>query len=79
MVYHIVPPIYQAFLQKISGRDDIYYATNIEIYDYITALKQLEIWDDGKRFYNPTAKTICFRDDESVIRKLAPQKSLLIR
>ncbi len=72
-------PEMEAFLQKISGRDDIYYATNIEIYDYITALKQLEIWDDGKRFYNPTAKTIWFRDDERVIRKLAPQKSLLIR
>ncbi len=71
-------PEMEAFLQKISGRDDIYYATNIEIYDYITSLKQVEIWDDGKRLYNPTAETIWFKNDAGQVMKLGPKKSIVI-
>ena len=40
--------------QKIGGIDNVWYATNIEICDYITALKQLRIYADNSAVYNPT-------------------------
>ena len=40
--------------QKLSGREDYWYATNIEIYDYVEAYKRLVFSADGCRIYNPT-------------------------
>lgn len=46
--------------EKLSGKDTTWYATNIEIYDYVTAYNSL-IWSaDGMRVYNPTLITIWF-------------------
>lgn len=42
------------FMQKISHKEDIWYATNGEIYDYVNAYERLEFSVDGKRIYNPT-------------------------
>ncbi|NLZ67634.1 MAG: polysaccharide deacetylase family protein [Spirochaetales bacterium] len=48
----------EQFCQKISRRDDIYYATNVELYDYLKAAKMLEFTVDGSYVYNPTALDI---------------------
>ncbi|MGN1059714.1 MAG: polysaccharide deacetylase family protein [Clostridia bacterium] len=53
----------EEFCQMMGGRDDIWYATNMEIYAYITAQRQLVVSVDNKRVYNPTAQTIWFTDD----------------
>ncbi len=46
------------FSRKVGNRADIWYATNIEICDYVRAYDCL-IWSaDGKTVYNPTATTI---------------------
>ena len=48
--------------QKLSGKEDTWYATNIEIYEYTEAYNSL-IWSaDGRRVYNPTLKTVWFID-----------------
>lgn len=44
----------EAFMQKISGREEIWYATNMEIYDYVKAYGRLEISADGTRIQNPS-------------------------
>lgn len=44
----------------ISGRDDIWYATNIEIYDYTQAYKSLIFNHEYTKVYNPTNTTIWF-------------------
>lgn len=49
--------------QKLSNNDDIWYATNIEIYDYVQAYKSLVYSADGKMIYNPTLHTIWFDVD----------------
>lgn len=46
------------FCQKMSGKDDIWYATNIEIVDYINASRKLISSADGKIIYNPTSTDI---------------------
>lgn len=47
--WHVI----EEFMQKISGKDDIWYATNGEIYDYVKAYENLKISADGKRIFNP--------------------------
>jgi len=46
-------------LCEILGRkDDTWYATNIEIYDYVTAYLSLQYSADGTLVYNPTVQTV---------------------
>ena len=48
--WHVI----EEFAEYMGGRDDIWYATNIEIYDYIAAYNQLIFSMDRKKVYNPT-------------------------
>lgn len=48
----------EAICQKLSGNSDIWYATNIEIYDYVTAYQSLRYSADGHIVYNPTLYTL---------------------
>ncbi len=43
------------FAKRMSGRKDIWYATNIQIYDYVRAYKSLVFSIDGERTFNPSA------------------------
>lgn len=49
--------------KKLSGKDDIWYATNMEIYEYVNAYKSLVYSADGKTIYNPTLFDIWFDVD----------------
>lgn len=40
--------------QKLAGHDEIWYATNIEIIDYLDAIRSLRPSVDGRYIYNPT-------------------------
>ena len=46
--------------EKLSGKDDIWYATNIEIYDYVHAYNCLVYSADGTIIYNPTLYVLWF-------------------
>lgn len=52
--------VMENFLEYIGGRDDIWYASNIEICEYHMAYKALEYSTspDSRMVYNPTAKEI---------------------
>lgn len=43
---------------KLANNDEIWYATNIEIYDYVQAYRSLQYSADGHMVYNPTLYTI---------------------
>lgn len=48
--------------KTLGNREDIWYASNIEIYEYVNAYNSL-IWSaDGKTVFNPTLKAIWFID-----------------
>lgn len=66
----------EALAEKIGGRSDIWYATNIELYDYIEAFRALQASADGRRLYNPTALDLLI-EREGKIRELASGKELL--
>ena len=44
--------------QKFANNDELWFATNIEIYDYVQAYKSLRYSADGHMIYNPTLLTI---------------------
>lgn len=48
------------FFEKISRRDDIWYATNMEIYSYIAAFEALEFSLENEYVYNSTATDVWF-------------------
>lgn len=51
---------------KLSSREDVWYATNIEIYEYVEAYKRLVFSANGDKVYNPTLKTIWFTVDREI-------------
>lgn len=57
----------EGFAEYIGGRDDIWYATNIEIVDYMNAAKNLRFSADGKMVYNPSAISVWLRIDMNVV------------
>ena len=44
----------EEFCEKVGNRDDVWYATNMEIYDYVKAYDSLEYSIDGKTVHNPS-------------------------
>ncbi len=57
--WHII----EEFAQFMGGREDIWYATNIQIHDYTQAFNSLLFRADSKRVFNPTAYKIWFVAD----------------
>lgn len=56
----------EEFCQMIGGRDDIWYATNIEIVDYMKAAKNLKFTVDMDKVYNPSAITVWISVDDKI-------------
>lgn len=51
--------VIEKFCEKAGKRDDVWYATNIEIYDYVTAYDRLEFSANGKFVKNPSCIDVC--------------------
>ena len=49
--------------EALAGKEDIWYATNMEIYEYVNAYHSLVYSADGCRIYNPTLLTVWFDYD----------------
>lgn len=67
----------ESICQKLSNNDDIWYATNIEIYDYVDAYKRLIYSADNSKVYNPTLFTLWFDIDKTLYR-IGPGETLNI-
>ena len=52
--------------EKLSGKEDTWYATNMQIYEYVTAYQSLIYSANGTRIYNPTAQTVWLDIDGEV-------------
>jgi len=53
--------------EKLGGKEDIWYATNIEIYDYVKAYDSLVFSADETKMYNPTLFDIWLEIDGEVM------------
>ncbi len=63
--------------EKLSGKEDIWYATNMEIYDYVQAYNSLVYSANGEMVYNPTLHNIWF-DADGVLYMVTPGETLKI-
>lgn len=63
--------------KQLGGRDDVWYCTNIEAYDYIHAFSRLIYDVDMTQCYNPTAYTLWFADDQNMY-KIGPGETLTL-
>lgn len=63
--------------EKLANNDEIWYATNIEIYDYVQAYKSLRYSANGQMVYNPTLFTI-WLDVDSKLYKINPDETICI-
>lgn len=57
--------VLERFCDTIGGKEDTWYATNIEIYDYVRAYQSLIMSADGNIIYNPTDTDISLMIDNS--------------
>ena len=65
-------------LCKILGNhEEIWYATNIEIYDYVNAYNSLVYSADSKRVYNPTLMDVWFAVDGTLYKVQSGQEILI--
>ena len=67
----------EQILDKLSGKDDVWYATNIEIVDYIKAYERLIFNTEETKVYNPTAMTVWFVADFKTY-KIEPGETIKI-
>ncbi len=71
--------VMDAFLDAVSGKDDVWYATNLEIYQYTKAFEQLVFSVDYSFCYNPTATTVWLKAKERIVEVPAGETiSLLV-
>ena len=63
--------------EKLTADKDIWFATNIEIYDYVTAYKSLVYSADGYRVYNPTAIKVWI-DVDGTLYSINPGQTIKI-
>jgi len=68
----------EKFAEKISGKEDIWYATNIEIYDYVKAYERLEASADNTIVCNPSAVPVWFFENGNTY-KIEPGEKLIIK
>lgn len=61
--------VWEEFLRKVSGKDNVWYATNLEICEYVKAYNSLMFSFDGKIIKNPTSTDVyaCFYGKDTLI------------
>ena len=52
--WHVI----EEFCEYMGGREDIWYATNIEIINYMEAAERLKFTADGEGVYNPSVQSV---------------------
>ena len=56
----------EEFADLVGGREDIWYATNIEIYDYAMAYRSLQVSADQSIVHNPSALDVWFSHEKTI-------------
>ena len=62
----------------MANKDDIWYATNIEIYNAWADYKRLEYSADGSMIYNPNIRSVWVGDKKGNSWEIKPGETLII-
>ena len=69
--------VIEEFAEYMGRREDVWYATNIEIYDYIQAFNRLETSYDKKIIHNPTDIDVWVEIDHKTVLVKAGETVML--
>ena len=58
----------EEFCEFIGGKEDIWYATNIEIVDYMEAAERLQFTINGGSVYNPSVLDVWLEVDKKIVK-----------
>ena len=58
----------ERFLDRVSGKADVWYASNIEVYDYVEALRSVVYSASGDYLYNPSRLDVWLEVDGRAVR-----------
>lgn len=64
-------------LTKLAGKEDTWYATNIEIYEYVEGYRNLVFSADGTMVYNPFAFDIWLERDKKKVYCIPAGKTVI--
>lgn len=67
----------EQILQKLSDNDKIWYATNIEIYNYMMAQQRLQISADERMFYNPSHIDVWVEKDKTQVIRIPAGETVI--
>ena len=59
--------VMEEFCKLAGGRDDTWYATNIQIVDYMEVLDRLQFFADSSKVYNPSAQSAWLSNEKGEI------------
>lgn len=72
--WHVI----EKFAEAIGGKNDIWYATNMEIFLTWQDFQRLEYSADGKTVYNPSVRDVWIADNLNNIFRISPGKTVRI-
>ena len=70
--------VIEKFAETVGNRDDIWYANNMQVYQYVEAYRALEFSANGNMVYNPSALTVWFTTG-GINVKVEPGETVKIR
>jgi len=70
--------VIEEFCAQMDGQENVWYATNMEIYEYITALRRLVTSADGRIVKNPSALSVWFRTEDGRLLEVKSGQILAI-
>lgn len=70
--WHVI----ENFCEKMHGKDDIWYATNMEIYTAWADYMRLETSADGSRIFNPNCRSVWIANNKNEVFEIKPGETL---
>ena len=71
--------VIENFAEKMGGHDDIWYATNIELYYAWLDYQRLECSADGSIIHNPSERSVWIADRKGTTYEIAPGQTITIK
>ena len=68
----------EELVAKVAGLNQVWYATNIEIYDYIEATRRVRVSSDEKTLYNPSSVDVWVERDKKDVFVIPAGKTVTL-
>ncbi|MBQ9324374.1 MAG: polysaccharide deacetylase family protein [Clostridia bacterium] len=64
------------FCLTAGGHPDVWYCTNLQLYDYVDACRRVQKSFSHSLIHNPSALSVCFKDDQGKQHTVAPGETI---